>query len=111
MLYLDIVLLKVTIHYLLLRMKKSNGTLIALLLIAIHAILFFVLIGQSGERAMDEQPGKTPCPIVSEDLSASANRVDPLVAEMTQEIREPASEITPVKWDLHSLFATGSVAG
>ena len=45
---------------------------------------------------MDEQPGKTPRPIVSEDLSASANRVDPLVAEMTQEIREPASEITPV---------------
>ena len=45
---------------------------------------------------MDEQPEKSPRPIVSEDLSASANRVDPLVAEMTQEIREPASEITPV---------------
>ena len=45
---------------------------------------------------MNEQPEKTPRPIVSEDLSASANRVDPLVAEMAQDIREPASEITPV---------------
>ena len=50
---------------------------------------------------MDEQPKKTPRPIVSEDLSASENRVDPLVAEMTQEIREPASEITPVSNEIY----------
>ena len=45
---------------------------------------------------MDKQPEKTPRPIISEDLSTSTNRVDPLIAEMTQEIREPASEITPI---------------
>ena len=45
---------------------------------------------------MDEQPEKTPRPLDSEDLSASANRVDPLVADMTQEIQEAASEINTV---------------
>ena len=72
-------------------MKKSNVTLIALLLIAVHAILFFVLMGQSGESAMDKQPKETPRPIFSEDHSTSSNRVDPLVTEMNQEIREPDS--------------------
>ena len=45
---------------------------------------------------MDKQPEKTPRPIISEDLSTSTKRVDPLIAELTQEIREPASEITPI---------------
>ena len=40
---------------------------------------------------MDKQPKETPRPIFSEDHSISSNRVDPLVAEMNQEIREPDS--------------------
>lgn len=73
-------------------MKKSNGTLIALLLIAIHAVLFFVLMGQAGERAMDKKSTEISHPIVSDDISPASKAVESLVAEMnqlTQAIPEP----------------------
>ena len=36
-------------------MKKINGILIALILIAIHVALFFILVGKSGDELMDKQ--------------------------------------------------------
>jgi D-alanyl-D-alanine carboxypeptidase (penicillin-binding protein 5/6) len=92
-------------------MKKSNGTLIALLLIAVHAGLFFVLVGPSGERTMDTPPEKTPPPIVSTDLSSASQAVDPLVAEILSSSDAMPESVPVVTPSAGGIYTPSSEAG
>jgi D-alanyl-D-alanine carboxypeptidase (penicillin-binding protein 5/6) len=96
-------------------MKKSNGTLIALILIAIHALLFFVLIGKSGEQTMEPSVPQSnqPEPVAetaavpdmitpSAPATAPPNRVPPIYT--------PASETGRLRNDLPDRRTTRNYA-
>lgn len=57
-------------------MKKINGILIALILIAIHVALFFILVGKSGDELMDKQINNNQNQITSTDNKSNTTQTN-----------------------------------
>lgn len=75
-------------------MKKSNVIAIATILIALHLLLFAILVGSNHKKSKPGIPAPTPAPMAD---TAPESLADFSVPELDLQIPKPAEQVMPVE--------------